>query len=86
MGRERLRMRARAVAEQASLVRAHLEETKVLAVLRRRLEVRFAPRDRDRIPAVTLEHFADGCLRWESREPVGVACMNLHAQHRDGLR
>jgi len=86
MGGDGLRVRAWTVAEQAPLVRAHLEEAEVLAVLRCRLEVRLAPRDGDRSLAVVLEHLADCRSRRERGDPARVASTNLHAKCRDGSR
>jgi hypothetical protein len=55
----RLLVGCRPVAEQAPLVRAHLEETAVLSVLRGRRQPGLAPGDCDGLIAVAVEDLAD---------------------------
>ena len=62
---DRLLVRRRPVAEELALVRSHLEEAEVLAVLCGRPEVRLAPGDGDRGVAVVRERVADRRLRRE---------------------
>ncbi len=76
-------VRRLAVTEQAPLVRAHLEEAEVLAVLSPRGEMRLAPGDGDRLLAVVAEHRADRSLRLQRRELPCVACVHLRAQRFD---
>jgi len=65
------------VAEEAPLVRAHLEHAEVLAVLRGRPVAGLAARDAERLAAVVAEHEADrlhrGSLEPREQPPVGDA-------------
>ena len=59
MSGDGLRVCGVSVPEQATLVRAHLEQAEVLPVLGRRRQARLAPGDSDRLLAVPTEHSAD---------------------------
>ena len=82
----RLLGRRVAVPEEAPLVRAHLEEAEVLAVLGVRAEAGLAARDRERLLAVAAEDAADhasaGVAACDGREPARLR----PSRERDALR
>jgi hypothetical protein len=79
-----------AMTEQATLVRAHLEEAQVLPVPSDRREARLAPGNGDRLAAIPAEHVADRNSWGSSSEPagtaIGVAGANRTPVVRDLLR
>jgi hypothetical protein len=83
----RLQERGATVTEPAALRRSHLEETEVLAVPRCEVEVRLAPRDAQRLAAVTAEDVADGTARARLADRLqragGLLAANTRAKTRN---